>query len=330
MHRPSHYMIREHRISPAVVLAPMEGVTDLPFRRLIRRIGGVGLTCTEFLPSSMLKANGSPRLWEMAQFDPNERPISIQIFGKDVEQMADAARLIEAHGADIVDINMGCPSKKVCKNSGGSALMAEPLLARRIVAAIVKAVKVPVTVKMRSGFDHTQRNADELAYWCQEEGASAVAIHWRTREDRYKGRRKVDRIAAAVDRLSIPVIANGDIVDIPSAKAMLEDTGCAGLMLGRGTIRNPFLPRQISQYLAGEEPTEVTLADRKDAMLTYFDNVQTTFRHPPKGLGRWKLMARYCADDLPESEDYTYRFFRTRSYDEARDCTLEYFAARGV
>jgi len=214
-HAKNSYIIGDINISPNVVLAPMEGVTDLSFRRTIRRIGGVGLTCTEFVPASSLhKDRGQP--WETVKFDKDESPVSVQIYGKNPKEMAEGARVVESTGADICDINMGCPSKRVCSRSGGSALMREPDLAREIVSAVRSAVSMPVTVKMRSGFDHTNRNAAELAYMCQEEGANAVTIHWRTREDRYGGQRDVTQIAEAVDRLSIPVIGNGDIVDIDS------------------------------------------------------------------------------------------------------------------
>ena len=262
---PRHYDVRELRVAPNVVLAPMEGVTDLTFRRLIRQIGGVGLTVTEFVASSGLK-EGSDRMMETCAFDPDERPVAVQLYGKDPRTMGEAARIVEAMGVDIIDINMGCPSKKVCAHSGGSALMKEPELARDIVREVVAAVQVPVTVKMRSGFDAERRNAPEIAWICQEEGASALAIHWRTREDKYGGERQVDKIAEAVQRVSLPVLANGDIIDIPSAHRMLRETGCAGLMVGRGAIRNPWVLRQISQWLAGEEPVRVDAAEKRRAI----------------------------------------------------------------
>ncbi|MEC7241199.1 MAG: tRNA-dihydrouridine synthase family protein, partial [Myxococcota bacterium] len=279
---PREFHIRDIRVAPNVVLAPMEGVTDLPFRRLIRHIGGVGLTCTEFIASSGLK-KGHGKMWDMARFDADERPISIQIYGKDPKTMADAARIVEDLGANICDINMGCPSKKVCAHSGGSALMREPALALEIVRSVRAAIQIPLTVKMRSGFDADNRNAAELAYGCQEEGAEAVAIHWRTREDRYSGQRQVDRIAAAVQKLTVPVVANGDIVDLASAEAMFRDTGCAGIMIGRGAIRNPWLPMQIQRWQNGQESLEIPSAERKRIMLKYFNSIFEAFDHNEKG-----------------------------------------------
>jgi tRNA-dihydrouridine synthase B len=189
--------------------------------------------------------------------------------------MAEAARILEDRGATILDINMGCPSKKVCQNSGGSALMREPDMALEIVRAVRAAIKIPLTVKMRSGFDASCRNAPELAWRCQEEGAEAV------------------------QRLRVPVIANGDIIDIPSARAMLEDTGCAGLMVGRGAIRNPWLPSQLSAWLRGQPVPEVDAAQRRDVLLRYFDTIQEAFRHPGNSLGRMKMVTKHFTEDLP-------------------------------
>ena len=204
---PTHYYIRHLRIEPNVVLAPMEGVTDLTFRRLIRQIGDCGMTTTEFIPSEGLRRGGA-RLEEMARFDVDERPVAIQIYGRNPEAMAEAAQIVQDSGADVCDLNFGCPSKKVCAHSGGSALLKDPQLAKQIVQAVRAAITMPLTVKMRSGFDYTQRNAPDVAYMCQEEGAEAIVIHWRTRSDLYGGQRAVDKIAEAKQRLRIPVVAN--------------------------------------------------------------------------------------------------------------------------
>ena len=324
-HAKNSYIIGDINISPNVVLAPMEGVTDLSFRRTIRRIGGVGLTCTEFVPASSLhKDRGQP--WETVKFDKDESPVSVQIYGKNPKEMAEGARVVESTGADICDINMGCPSKRVCSRSGGSALMREPDLAREIVSAVRSAVSMPVTVKMRSGFDHTNRNAAELAYMCQEEGANAVTIHWRTREDRYGGQRDVTQIAEAVDRLSIPVIGNGDIVDIDSAKAMFLDTGCAGVMVGRGAIADPWLPTRIVRWQNGLGPLNLTAGDRKEAMFFYFEQIGDAM-HSGKGvLGRMKMLSQRFAKALPNGEQLRSKLVRSQSVEELKDLATEYFA----
>ena len=222
--------IRDVPIEPALALAPMEGVTDLTFRRLIRQIGGCGLFVTEFIPAAGLTRD-VPVALRMAEFDEDERPIAIQIYGRDPELMAEAARYVTDLGPDLLDLNMGCPSKRVCQRSGGSALMKEPRQAAAIVRAMRAATPLPFTVKMRSGWDAGHKNAPEIARMCEDEGVEGVTVHWRTREDGNGGQRRVDQIAAAASRLSVPVIANGDVVDVPSAERMLR--GVTGVSGGR-------------------------------------------------------------------------------------------------
>ncbi len=322
---PTAVQIGGLRIEPNLVLAPMEGVTDLSFRRMVRHIGGVGLTCTEFVPSAALH-RGDNKFTRMVEFDADERPISIQLYGKDPEEMAAGARVVQELGADICDINMGCPSKKVCNNSGGSALMREPELVRDIVRAVVAAVDIPVTVKMRSGFDAENRNAPEIAWIAQEEGAQWVAIHWRTREDKYKGERAVDKIAETKAKLSIPVLANGDVIDIESARAMFEDTGCDGLLIGRGAIRNPWLPLQISQWQQGLPITVVNAEERERVMLAYFDSISAVFGRSEKGaLGRFKMLANQYSRGLPAGVQFKKKVLHSLSGEEAREHVAEYF-----
>lgn len=321
---PISYRIRDITVSPAVVLAPMEGVTNLTFRRLIRELGGPGLTYTEFIPSEGLKPGN--KVSKLAEFDPDERPVAVQIFGRRPAVMADAARIIEDMGASICDINMGCPSKRVCARSGGSALMKEPKLAAEIVAAVRKAIQIPLTVKMRSGFDAERRNAPELAWMCQEEGAEGITIHWRTREDRYSGQRAVDKIAQAVDRVSVPVIGNGDIIDASTAEAMLRETGCDGVMLGRGAMRNPWSLLQIAQHLRGEPVTAVTADERRRALLAFLQRFHETFRHERAALGRFKQIAKHFTLDLPDGIDFRRRLLRSESIDEVMGHTEVYFA----
>ncbi len=313
---PRSYSVGPIPISPNVVLAPMEGVTDLTFRRLIRQIGGVGLTVTEFIASEGLR-RGSAKIEEMAKFDPDEHPVAIQIYGRDPYSMSEAARIIEDSGADICDINMGCPSKKVCAHSGGSALMKDEALARQIVSAVRAAIRIPLTVKMRSGFDAEHRNAEHIAWMCQEEGAQAVTIHWRTRTDLYGGTRAVDQIAAAKSKLSIPVIGNGDIVDAESARRMFADTGCDGVMIGRGAIKNPWVCLQISQDLRGEPQTVVDAAEKKRVLLAYIDSVRSTFRTEQGALGRVKKVANHFTHGVPHGSDLRYAMLHSDTLDQA-------------
>lgn len=279
----------------------MEGVTDLTFRRLIRQIGGAGLTVTEFVPGAAV-ARGDAKMLKLVEFDKDEWPVAVQLYGKDPQEMADGARIVQDLGASICDINMGCPSKKVCAHSGGSALMKVPDQAVEIVRAVVAAVDIPVTVKMRSGFDAGNRNAPELAWACQEEGAQAIAIHWRTREDKYKGTRAVDKIAETKARLQVPVLANGDVVDVESAAAMYRDTGCDGLLIGRGAIRDPWVFRRIQAWMHGTPAPVVDAEEKRRVLLDYAQGLRDRFApsFPPSKLdnavlGRFKMLTKYFA-----------------------------------
>ena len=308
----------------------MEGVTDLSFRRTIRRLGGVGMTCTEFIASVGLSRGKSKRLMRMAAFDPDERPVSIQIYGRDPARMAEAARVLESRGATIIDINMGCPSKKVCANSGGSSLMADPDLAVTIVRAVRAAITIPLTVKMRSGFDAERRNAPELAWRCQEEGVGAVTIHWRTREDGYGGTRRVDKISETVQRLSIPVVGNGDIVDLESAVAMFAETGCAGIMVGRGAIADPFLPRRLADWVAGRPESKPEPGALRDVLLDFFETVERSFerRGSGGGLGRVKMLTRHVTRALPGGDELCQHVLRSQTHSDVRAHVLAYFDGR--
>lgn len=317
--------IRDIDIDPALILAPMEGVTDLTFRRLIRQIGGCGLTVTEFIPANGL-THDAPKCLRMAQFDEDESPVAIQIYGRDPELMGEAARYVADLGPDIIDLNMGCPSKRVCQRSGGSALMKEPELARSIIASMRAATELPFTVKMRAGWDPENKNAPEIAQMCEEEGVEAVTVHWRTRADGYGGERELDTIAQVVDRVSIPVIANGDILDVDSARDTLRRTGADGLMIGRGAIRNPWVFEQIRRDQLGLAPLHVSLDERERVLLAYYDALRTTFRSDKGALGRMKKIARYFTAGLPDGAILRQAIFHSQTIPEATTRIREYFA----
>ena len=236
-----------HTIAPALVLAPMAGVTDKPFRMLARRMGA-GLA-----PSEMLTAD--PGLWDTpksrARMDHvgEPGPISVQIAGYDPAMLANAARHNVAHGADIIDINMGCPAKKVCKRDAGSALMQDEALVGQILRAVVEAVEVPVTLKMRTGWDASHKNAVTIAGIAQDAGIAAVAVHGRTRDQKYQGLAEYDTIAAVKQAVGIPVLANGDIDSPQKAAQVLQYTGADGLLVGRGAQGRPWIFREIDHYL---------------------------------------------------------------------------------
>jgi tRNA-dihydrouridine synthase B len=320
------------KIEPNLVLSPMEGVTDLSFRRLIRQIGGVGLTVTEFVPGAAL-GRGDRRFMDMVKLDPDERPVAIQLYGRDPVQLAEGARIVQDLGADICDINMGCPSKKVCKNSGGSSLMREPAHAQEIVRQVVAAVQIPVTVKMRSGFDAESRNAPELARICEGEGAQAITVHWRTRADRYGGRRAVDKIAETVAAVGVPVFANGDVVDVPSARAMLTDTGAAGLYIGRGAIADPWVFARIAAWQRGEPAPVVDRAAKHRVMLDYVESLRRLPSIRPGKedrfvLGRLKQMAKtFCRRQLEDGAVLQRQILHSQTLPEALAAIEAWFAA---
>lgn len=323
------YSVRHVRVDPGLVLAPMEGVTDLTFRRLIRGIGGCGLTVTEFIPARNLTLSIKQAL-DAAMFDADERPIAIQIYGRDPEIMADGARLVTDLGADVLDLNMGCPSKKVCANSGGSALMKEPEQARAIVRAMRAATDLPFTVKMRAGWDPAHRNAPELARMCEGEGVEALAVHWRTRADLYGGVRELDTIAEVKASVSIPVLANGDIVDAASALDTLARTGCDGLMIGRGAIRDPWVFQRIRAALEGRPAPVVDDAERKRVLLAYLEAIAPHFPDARARLGRFKKIAKYFTDGVPDGDALRTGVLTSATLDEAVRRVHTFFEARAA
>lgn len=234
-------------INNPVVSAPMAGVTDRAFRLLARR-AGAGLLYTEMVSDQAL-IYGSSRTDKILDIAGEPPPLSVQIFGSQPEYMAEAAAMVEARGATIIDINMGCPTPKIVKNGEGAALLRQPELAERIVRAVVRAVRVPVTVKMRIGWDSGQIVAVEFARMLQEAGVSALAVHGRTRDQFYSGRADWSTIARVKQAVSIPVIGNGDVRTPQEARAMLQETGCDAVMIGRAAMGNPWIFRDTVHYL---------------------------------------------------------------------------------
>lgn len=253
-----------------VILAPMAGVTDLPFRLLAKEMG-CGLVYSEMVSDKGLLYKNNHTM-DMLKIDERERPVAMQIFGSDPESMAKAAQFVEAAGTDIIDINMGCPTPKIIKNGSGAALMCQPELAYRIMVNVVEAVKVPVTVKIRKGWNQNSINAVEMAKLAEKAGIAAVAVHGRTREQFYSGEADWSIIRQVKESVGIPVIGNGDIRTPYDAEKMLAETGCDGLMIGRGAQGNPWIFRQVTQYLAtGEVLPLPTASERLSVMLRHLD-----------------------------------------------------------
>jgi tRNA-dihydrouridine synthase B len=317
--------IGPHYIEPKVILAPMAGVTDKPFRLLCKRLGA-GLAVSEMTTSD-------PRFWNTAKSlhrmdhvgEPD--PVSVQIAGTVPEVMAEAARFNVDHGAQLIDINMGCPAKKVCNAWAGSALMREPLLVARIVDAVVNAVDVPVTLKIRTGWDAGHRNAPEIARIAEDAGIAALAVHGRTRDQQYAGCAEYDTIAAIKAMLRIPVIANGDIDSPRKARAVLDATGCDAVMVGRAAQGRPWILGRIAHYLStGELLPEPSLREVRDILLGHLEALHA-FYGEETGVRIARKHLGWYAKDRPENAAFRAVANRAQTAEEQLRLTRDYFDA---
>src|SRR4051812_26671639 len=247
----------------------MAGMTDTAFRRLVKRHGGCGLVISEMVSSEGL-VRGIDRTLEYAAFTEEERPVSIQIFGGDPVKMAEAAQIVEGLGADIVDVNMGCPVPKIAKHNAGCSLMREPEHAASVIGAMAKAVKIPVTVKMRAGWNDANRNAPTLAKMVEDAGAAAVAVHGRTAEQSYSGFADWAVVAEIAERLSIPVFGSGDCVEPEQIISRIRQ-GVDGVLVGRGVLRNPWILAQAADLAAGRPARVISLETRGQFLLDYIE-----------------------------------------------------------
>ena len=293
---PSEFRIGPVPIAPATVLAPMAGVTDTVFRRLIRNQGGCGLIMTEFTSShGVVKSVGSKKMtrtFRYLAFDPEEHPISAQLFGSDVEVMAEAAKVCQDLGFDVVDINFGCPVNKVVKCNGGSGLLRDLPLVEQLLRAVRKSITIPLTMKFRAGWNDRELVAVQMARLAQDCGLQAIALHPRTREQGYSGRADWNRIAEV--KAAVPgmvVIGNGDVNTPEDAVRMVAETRCDAVMIGRAASSNPWIFRQIDQFLKTGRYDHPTEQQRYAIMRTYYGMLQQ--RDEPDAVGKMKQFATY-------------------------------------
>lgn len=317
--------IGPYRIEPNVVLAPMAGVTDKPFRQLCKRLGA-GLAMSEMTISD-------PRFWQTEKslrrmdHDGEPAPVGVQIAGTEPAMLADAARYNVDHGAQIIDINMGCPAKKVCNAWAGSALMQDETLVARILDAVVRAVDVPVTLKIRTGWCADHRNAPTIARIAEDAGIAALAVHGRTRDQHYTGTAEYDTIAAIKAALSIPVLANGDIDSPDKALAVLRHTGVDAVMVGRAAQGRPWIFREIAHFLAtGEHLPPPTLEEIRDILLGHLDALHA-FYGEVSGVRIARKHLGWYAKDRPENAAFRSVVNRAETADAQIALTREYFDA---
>lgn len=262
--------IRDIELPSPFAVAPMAGMTDTAFRRLVKRHGGCGLVVTEMVSAEGL-VRGIDRTLEYAEYTEEERPISIQIFGGDPDKMAAAAQVVESLGADVVDVNMGCPVPKIAKHHAGCSLMREPEHAASVIAAMTRAVRIPVTVKMRAGWNDSEKNAPVLAKMVEQAGAAAIAVHGRTAAQSYSGSSDWSFISGVAESVGIPVFGSGDVIEAEDAIARLRSTAVSGVLVGRGVLRNPWILAQAADLMAGRPARVVSAEARGRFLLEYID-----------------------------------------------------------
>jgi tRNA-dihydrouridine synthase B len=322
---PASLKIGNVRIAPATVLAPMAGVTDTVFRRFIKNLGGCGLIMTEFTSADGMLRDQRVR-GRYLHFSEDEHPISAQLFGSSPRVLADAARMVEDLGFDLVDLNLGCPAKKVVKCNGGSGLLRDLPLIRQIFEAVRAAVKIPFTVKFRAGWNDDEIVCVELARIAESCGLGAVALHARTREQGYSGNARWEWIASVKQAVKIPVIGNGDVRSPADACGIVAQTGCDAVMIGRMAPANPWIFRQIEQYVSRGGYDEPAEADRHQMIRTYFQMLLE--EEMPGTEGKMKQFASWFTHGVPGGAALRKAIYEAKSGPEILGRVEEFFEAR--
>jgi nifR3 family TIM-barrel protein len=320
---PDHYYIANIKIQPNIVLAPMAGVTDSVFRRLLLSLGGLGMVTTEMTNAASVSPKALKR-HRLLEFLPEERPLAMQLSGNEPQPVAEAARQCEALGADIIDINCGCPSPKVTGGGHGSALLRDLPKMGRMLEAVRNAVSIPVTLKFRAGWDEDSLNYEETARIAEAAGVSAVALHPRTKVQGYAGSADWARIAAAKRAVNIPVIGSGDVKSAHDALQRLAQTGVDGVMIGRGAMANPWIFRQVRELRAGEPMFEPTPVDKRNLLLQYMDML-LEFMPEHQASGKIKQLIGQFYVGLPGAAQFRRDVQHAKGIGEQRGIIETYF-----
>jgi len=317
------FKIRDISIDPPLILSPMAGVTDYTFRRLIKRRGGVGLVVSEFISVEGLTRH-NPKSKRQMRFDEEERPFAVQIFGGRPERMAMGAEMAQEVGADILDVNCGCPAPKVVKNGGGSGLLREPALLETILKEIKRSITIPLTLKLRTGYTEASINVVDVAKMAEQCGVEHIQVHGRTRDQGYKGLANWDLIRQVKEAVSIPVSGNGDITTIQYGLDRWRESGTDGILIGRGAMQNPWIFRQFHDAIEGREPYVPDLQEKKDVLLEFFSMCREEMPEIVS-LGKMKQLAGQFTKGLVGGAQFRQTLYHSHSADEILENITTYF-----